>query len=105
MIVLLSCSIKSLSQSNTNSSTGRLDSVKIAINDIRLANTKLIQLQYEQQINKELKEVIKNDSIIIKNIRHDNDSLSTKINKVKTQRNIAVGSTSILLLLLLLKLL
>lgn len=104
MIVLLSCSTKSLSQNN-HSSTGRLDSVKIAVDDIRLANAKLIQLQYEQEINKELKEIVRNDSIIIEKVRYDNNSLSTKINKVKTQRNIAVGSTSILLLLILLKLL
>ncbi len=104
MIVLLSCSIKSLSQNN-HPSTGRLDSVKIAINDIRLANTKLIQLEYEQQINKELKDIVKNDSIIIEKVRYDNNSLSTKINRIKVQRNIAVSSASVLLLLLLLKLL
>lgn len=49
MIVLLSCSINSLSKSST-SSTGRIeqDSVTIAISDIRKANAKLIELSYEK---------------------------------------------------------
>ena len=51
MIVLLSCSINSLSKSLT-SSTGRIeqDSVTIAISDIRKANAKLIELSYEKDI-------------------------------------------------------
>lgn len=49
MIVVLSCSINSLSKSIT-SSTGRIeqDSVTIAISDIRKANAKLIELSYEK---------------------------------------------------------
>lgn len=49
MIVLLNCSINSLSKSIT-SSTGRIeqDSVTIAISDIRKANAKLIELSYEK---------------------------------------------------------
>ncbi len=105
MIVLLNYSINSLSQTINNSSTGRLDSVYISINDIKLANSKLIQLEYEQKINNSLKEIIKNDSLIIKKIRYDNDSLSNKINHVVKERNIFIGTSGLLLLLLILKLL
>ena len=70
MIVLLSYSINSSSKSLT-SSTGRIeqDSITIAISDIRKANAKLIELSYEKDINKNLRQIIRNDSILAEQAR------------------------------------
>ena len=113
MIVLLSCSINLLASSiNTNrtcASTGDVvveDSVLVSYNDLRLANSKLIELAYEKKINKTLRSVIVNDSIIIKHYKNSNILLNKSYKKVIRQRNIAIGGGvifSIVTLLLLLK--
>ena len=92
MIVLLGCSINSLGRNNDISSTGDLDSTKISYNDLRIVNSKLIQLDYEQQINTNLRTIIKNDSIIIKDYQVLNDRISKNRKKVVKQRNIAIGA-------------
>ena len=74
MIVLLNYSM-SWCQNNsaTISSTGELtaspDSVLIAFDDLRKANTKLIELSYEKDINKNLRQIIVNDSVIAEQAR------------------------------------
>lgn len=111
-IVLLSYSINLLAKSDYNAtfpSTGevvnRNDSVLISYDDLRRANSKLIQLDYEKQINTNLRTVIKNDSIVIKNYKALNDRISKDCKKVVKQRNIAIGTgilffiSSILLLM------
>lgn len=107
MIVLLSCSINSLSKSLT-SSTGGLeqDSVTIAISDIRKANAKLIELSYEKDINKNLRQIIRNDSVLAEQARQRYILLDRSCKKVTRQRNVAycgVGATIILLILSLIK--
>jgi hypothetical protein len=107
MIVLLSCSINSSSKSLT-SSTGRIeqDSVTIAISDIRKANAKLIELSYEKDINKNLRQIIRNDSILAEQARQRYILLDRSCKKVTKQRNIAycsAGATIILLILSLIK--
>ena len=107
MIVLLSCSINSLSKSST-SSTGRIeqDSVTIAISDIRKANAKLIELSYEKDINKNLRQIIRNDSVLAEQARQRYILLDRSCKKVTRQRNVAycgVGATIILLILSLIK--
>ena len=107
MIVLLSCSINSLSKSST-SSTGRIeqDSVTIAISDIRKANAKLIELSYEKDINKNLRQIIRNDSILAEQARQRYILLDRSCKKVTRQRNVAycgVGATIVLLILSLIK--
>lgn len=107
MIVLLSCSINSLSKSLT-SSTGGLeqDSVTIAISDIRKANAKLIELNYEKDINKNLRQIIRNDSVLAEQARQRYILLDRSCKKVTRQRNVAycgVGATIILLILSLIK--
>ena len=107
MIVLLSCSINSLSKSST-SSTGRIeqDSVTIAISDIRKANAKLIELSYEKDINKNLRQIIVNDSILAEQARQRYILLDRSCKKVTRQRNVAycgVGVTIVLLILSLIK--
>lgn len=107
MIVLLSCSINSLSKSST-SSTGRIeqDSVTVAISDIRKANAKLIELTYEKDINKNLRQIIRNDSVLAEQARQRYILLDRSCKKVTRQRNVAycgVGATIVLLILSLIK--
>lgn len=107
MIVLLSCSINSLSKSST-SSTGRIeqDSVTVAISDIRKANAKLIELTYEKDINKNLRQIIRNDSVLTEQARQRYILLDRSCKKVTRQRNVAycgVGATIVLLILSLIK--
>lgn len=107
MIVLLSCSINSLSKSST-SSTGRIeqDSVTVAISDIRKVNAKLIELTYEKNINKNLRQIIRNDSVLAEQARQRYILLDRSCKKVTRQRNVAycgVGATIVLLILSLIK--
>ena len=106
MIVLLSCSINSLSKSLT-SSTGRIeqDSVTIAISDIRKANAKLIELSYEKDINKNLRQIIKNDSVLAEQARQRYILLDRSCKQIKRQRNIAYCSSGVAIILLILSLL
>lgn len=106
MIVLLSCSINSSSKSLT-SSTGRIeqDSVTIAISDIRKANAKLIELSYEKDINKNLRQIIRNDSILAEQARQRYILLDRSCKKIKKQRNIAYCSSGVAIILLILSLL
>lgn len=107
MIVLLSCSINSSSKSLT-SSTGRIeqDSITIAISDIRKANAKLIELSYEKDINKNLRQIIRNDSILAEQARQRYILLDRSCKKITKQRNVAccgAGATIMLLILSLIK--
>lgn len=105
MIVLLSYSINSLSKSLI-SSTGRIeqDSVTIAISDIRKANAKLIELSYEKDINKNLRQIIRNDSILAEQARQRYILLDRSCKKVTKQRNIAYCSACATIMLLILSL-
>ena len=106
MIVLLSYSINSSSKSLT-SSTGRIeqDSVTIAISDIRKANAKLIELSYEKDINKNLRQIIINDSVLAEQARQRYILLDRSCKKIKKQRNIAYCSSVVSIVLLILSLL
>lgn len=118
MIVLLSCSISLLASNKDMKcsylSTGGVivenpsikDSVLVSYNDLRLANSKLIELDYEKKINTTLRSIIINDSIIIKYYKNSNALLNKSYKKAIRQRNIAIGGGivfSIVTLLLLLK--
>ena len=106
MIVLLSCSINSLSKPLTSSTGGvEQDSVTIAIIDIRKANAKLIELSYEKDINKNLRQIIKNDSVLAEQARQRYILLDRSCKQIKKQRNIAYCSSGVAILLLILSLL
>lgn len=99
MIVLLGYSTNLYASNPTDSlnfSTGEIvipeDSVLISYNDLRIVNSKLIQLDYEQQINANLRNIIKNDSIIIKDYKVLNDRINKSRKKVIRQRNTAIGA-------------
>ena len=118
ILLLLNYSI-SYAQSDTTSffSTGEVletkDSVLLPIELVKVANTKMIELKYEKEINKQLKDIVRNDSII-------NNALSDSINntqircgeevkRIKKQRNIIGGSlgaaTTVSIILLIIALL
>lgn len=126
MIVLLSCFINSYANDiyinrdivsscysrylSNRSSTGELDnrsdSVLISYNDLKIVNSKLIELKYEKEININLRNIISNDSIIIDNYSKLNKQLVNDYNKSIKQRNIVIGvcgfvfTTSIILLII-----
>ena len=107
MIALLSYSMNSLaSECDTIPSTGRQDSVLIAYDDLRKVNSKLIELEYEKEINKNLRNIITNDSVAINNLRSriynmDGDC-DRRVKQVKKERNIAggIGIVAIVLLVI-----
>ena len=83
------------SDCDTIPSTGRQDSVLIAYDDLRKVNSKLIELDYERNINEHLKNIISNDSIAINNLRNSisriNSDCERNTKKLKRERNIAGG--------------
>lgn len=107
MIALLSYSMNSLAnKGDTIPSTGRQDSVLIAYDDLRKVNGKLIELEYEKEINNNLRNIIYNDSIAIDNLKSGIDRISNEVNKkvkkAKRERNIAggIGIVAIVLLII-----
>ena len=109
MIALLSYSTSwcqsNISLSSTGEQCGKSDSVLISYDDIRIVNSKLMQLKYEKEINDSLKVIINNDDKIIKEYNNNIKLLNDKINKVTTQRNIISigGIVSILALIIFIK--
>lgn len=107
MIVLLNCSMNLFGSNTNDSSTGELasDSVLIAYDDLRIVNSKLVELKYEKEINSKLRQTIHNDSIIYLNVSQLNDKLNKDYKKVSKQRTIfgsvalaAIVSTIVLLI-------
>lgn len=95
MIALSACSINLSANDNRHSSTGELvernDSILIAYDDLRLANSKLVELEYQKEINDKLKQVITNDSIAISEYSKINTRIRKDYGKTVRQRNIAIG--------------
>lgn len=115
MIVLLICSTN-LSISSATLLRGYIsqeDSVYISYDDLRKANSKLIEVEYLKLQNNILKDVHSTDSIIIElknnninQLKFINNQNNQDIKKIKLQRNISYGINAasiigIILLLLL----
>lgn len=100
------------SQDNTHFLYGVLDTtnvVQIPIEEIKLANAKMIELKYEKEINSNLYQIVYNDSIIISTMQDTINGLVKKENelinknkKVKKQRNILAISNGVTILILIL---
>lgn len=99
MIVLLNYSINSYGNDSI-SFTGELDSdsTLIAYSDLKIVNSKLIELEFQKEINLKLQSIIKLDSIVIDTLIFNNNYLITENNKLnkktkryKKQRNVAIG--------------
>lgn len=69
------------------------DSVLLSYEDIRTANSKLIELNYEKEINYKLRTIIENDRKTLADINAKNSALNERNKQIKKQRNIAVGTT------------
>lgn len=67
------------------------DSVMIAYDDLRLANSKLVELKHEKMLNALYRNVIKNDSTIINNYYDVTTKLNNDCKRAIKQRNIAIG--------------
>lgn len=97
-IVLLNSSINLLG-SEHNTSTGEVkqsnDSILIAYDDLRLANSKLIELEYEKEVNSKLKEVIHNDSIALSRYNLVNERIKKSYKKEVIKKNITIGVASL----------
>ena len=101
MIALLSYSINLYANDYHISSTGEVvqeDSVFISYNDLKVVNGKLIELKYEKETNNVLRNIIRNDSLIIDTLTTDNIRLISNVqtlnksnNKYKKQRNVGFG--------------
>lgn len=80
---------------NLNPSTGErvnvADSVLISYDDLRIANSKLMELEYEKRINTNLRQIVYNDSIVINDYAKLNEKLRNNNKKVKRQRNVCLG--------------
>ena len=114
MIVLLSYSINLYASDYHISSTGEVteeDSVSISYTDLKIVNSKLIELKYEKETNSILRTIIRNDSLIIDTLIFDNTRLTNKVQtlnktnkKYKKQRNVgfSVGIIGIITTILIL---
>lgn len=94
MIALLSYST-SWSKSNDNDtipSTGVPDSVMIAIDDLKIVNSKLIELKYEKEKVENYQKIVSNDSIVISELTNEVIKVNEKYNRdtkaLKKERNI-----------------
>ena len=114
MIVLLSYSTNLYANDYHISSTGEVtkeDSIFISYTDLKIVNSKLIELKYEKETNNILRTIIRNDSLIIDTLIFDNTKLTNEVQilnksnkKYKKQRNIgfSVGIISIVTTILML---
>ena len=89
MIALLSCFTSSYANNDYSLLRGSNDSTLISYNDLRLVNSKLIELEYTKQKNIKLNNIIYNDSILISNYKVMNNSLIKTNNKLKTKNKIS----------------
>lgn len=98
MIALLSCSISSSASDGDNLPTGelrnRVDSIPISFNDLRIVNSKLIELNYQKDINSNLNKIIDNQNIVINDYSKLNKKLNEDCKKYIKQRNITIGVCS-----------
>lgn len=106
-IVLLGISIsQSAGQGNNIPSTGRRDSITVSFDDLRAANAKFIELEYEKKARRSLELVVLNDSIIISNVSNDNKLLRKKLEKADKKNNFFIaglGATILALVVSLIK--
>lgn len=84
-----------------------IDSVLVPISAIRIATAKMVELNYEKEINATLRECVQNDSLLINalstNLAACEVNTNVKVAEIKKQRNIAIitgGGTSLLFLVL-----
>lgn len=94
-IALLSYSINLSASNDSNFLTGELqelnDSVTISYNDLRIANSKMVELEFQKEMNEKLLQIIANDNKIITNYAELNSKLNSQCKEYIKQRNIVIG--------------
>lgn len=111
MTVLLNCFMSYSQNDSITSSTGRVeDSVLIAYSDLRKVNIKLVELDYEKEINAKLKDIIHNDSVAIAvanstitRIVADNKRTSKRLKRQRNGAIIGGAGLGVLLLISIIK--
>lgn len=63
------------------------DSVYISIDELKVANAKMVELKYQKEIANRLRTQLENDSIIICDLHKDISNKTKEIKKLKQQRN------------------
>ena len=95
---LLGCGI-SWSNRPTNSPHygGTPDSVLVSYDDIRTANAKMVELNYEKLKNQNLIQIVANDSVIIESLRESiaTEKKTTKKAKIRERVAECVGFAAI----------
>lgn len=66
--------------------------IEVPISTIKIANSKMVELKYQKEINSNLKQVVVNDSIIISGLKNNLLYEQNTVKKYKKQRNIAGGA-------------
>lgn len=113
MIVLLLLFSLNLLASEPDSAYSSLTGVLVSENyalvscdALRIANAKMVELDYEKEINKNLKEIVYNDSIIISTLKNNievvEEECKQEVKSVKKKLYIAEGCSGGLLILLVL---
>ena len=78
----------------------------VSCDALRIANAKMVELDFEKEINKNLKEIVYNDSIIISslkiNIEVVEEECKKEVKSVKKKLHIAEGCSGALVILLVL---
>lgn len=118
MIVLLLCSTNLLASNQDSISSAYISSkgvlytdncVLISYDNIRKVNAKLIELEYEKEINKNLKEIIINDSIAISRLQNYIDNVEvehkSEVKSLKKKLVVAEGCSAGAIILLIIALL
>ena len=102
MILLLSYSKSWCQNESSISSKGDVDSVLVSYNDLRIANSKMIELKYQKAANDTLRAIVANDRVIIGKLNESlekykivNNNLNNVIKKQK--KNLVIfKSTTVL---------
>lgn len=113
MTVLLLAFSLNLLASDKDSAQSSLTGVLVSDNyalvscdALRLANAKMAELEYEKEINKNLKEIVFNDSIIISSLKTNieivEEEHKQEVKSVKKKLYIAEGCSGVLVILLVL---
>ena len=96
MIALLS-SLSSWCQNSNTSLRGGADSVIVAVEDLRIASEKMVQLKYVKQELDVYKHLHNNDSIRISGMDYKFIEQQKQLSLLKKQRNIFIIVSSVLL--------
>lgn len=65
----------------------------------------MVELKYEKEINADLRQIVKNDSVIINALKQEVDYNQAQSKKYKKQRNVVSGAGVGVLILLIISLL